>query len=75
MNDDKNKLDWQYRKSGLYLPKDVPDGGKKIVGFARALEENKLEEKVEKGDIENKLQKMSSVETNKRLSPIQEKHM
>jgi hypothetical protein len=36
------------------------------------LPDNKLllEEKVEKGDIEKKLQKMSSVETNKRLSGI-----
>lgn len=39
MSDDKKDIDWQYRKSGLYLPKDVPDGGKKIVGFARALAE------------------------------------
>lgn len=41
MSDDQKYVDWQYRKSGLYLPKDVPDGGKKIVGFARALGEEK----------------------------------
>lgn len=43
MNEDNKNTDWQYRKSGLYLPKHVPDGGKKIVGFARGLAENKNE--------------------------------
>lgn len=48
MMDEREKnsnLDWKHSKSGLYIPKDVPEGGKKIIGFARGLQENGNENK------------------------------
>lgn len=44
MSEDKddNKIDYSLRKTGLYVPKHIPDGGKTSpVGFIRALEEKK----------------------------------
>lgn len=41
-DDSRDKVDWTRRKTGLYLPKDIPDSkDRKIVGFARALEDEK----------------------------------
>ena len=32
--------DWRRSRSGLFVPQGVPDGGRRVVGFSRALGES-----------------------------------